>query len=83
MSTTLMWEDIEAGILEAGFSKVHQYEVLATFDQLDLDEYLLYFWQGLLGRTITSDELRHAFMTVSPGGKWKQSYCIAILRGVH
>ena len=79
----LVWDDIEADMLEAGFSKVHEYEMPAIIDHSDPDEYLLYFFQVLVGRTLTLDELRHAITAASPDGKFQQTCCIAILQGTH
>jgi len=81
-----MWEDIASDMLEAGFSKVHEYEMLIVNDHSEADEELLYLYQAVTGRPITSDELRHALKTVSPDGKWQQSYCIVkgtFLKGTH
>ena len=79
----LVWDDIERDMLEAGFSKVHEYKMVAVIDHSDPDEYLLYFFQVLVGRTLTLDELRHAIKAASPDGKFQQTYCIAIPQRTH
>jgi len=78
-SPILMWEDIEPDMHEAGFGTEHEYEMLVEFDHSDPDEYLLSFYQALIGRAITLHELRDAIMAASPG-KSKQTYCVGILK---
>ena len=67
------WEDIETDMLEAGFSKQHAYQIRSTKDHSDADESLLYFYQPLIDRPITLDELRSSITAVSPGGVTENS----------
>ena len=79
-SPLLMWEDIEPDLLEAGFGKVHEHEMLTEYDHSDPDEYLLSFYQALIGRSITPHELQDAIIAADPG-KSEQTYYVAILKG--
>ena len=75
-----MWEDIEPDLHGAAFGREHEYEMLAEYDHSDPDEYLLSYYQALIGRPITLHELRDTIMAASPG-KSEQTYCVAILKG--
>ena len=75
------WEDVERDMLEVGFSRQHAYEVPTIQDLSDPDESLLYFYQSVMDRPITLDELRSSITAVSPNGKFKQPLCIAIMKG--
>ena len=76
----LAYEDIEAEMIDAGFSKRLAHEMPVVQDHSDADESLLHFYQALFDRPVTLDELRDSVVAVSPDGKGVDLYCFAIFR---
>ena len=68
------WEDIEADLLETGFSKEYAYEMQYMRDYSNPDESLLHFFQKDVDQPITLDDVRNATKELFPTGKSDQVF---------
>jgi len=70
------WEDIEADLLETGFSKEYAYEMQYMRDYSNPRESLLRFFQKHLDHPVTLDDVRNAIKELYPNGKSDQVFNI-------
>jgi len=68
-ASTPPWEDIEADMQKAGFTKVYAYEMQGKMDFTNPDESLLRFIQLHGTRSVTLDYIRNVMKELYPGGK--------------
>jgi len=73
------WEEIEADILKAGFTKHYEHEMQMRRDFTDPGEDLLPFFQlDVKDRVLTLDELREAVKGLPSGGKVDEFHTLAL-----
>jgi len=68
------WEDIEADLLETGFSKEYAHEMQCTRDYSNPDQTFLRFFQKHIDQPVTLDDVRNAIKELFPTGKSDQAF---------
>jgi len=68
------WEDIEADLLETGFSKEYAHEMQCMRDHSNPDETFLRFFQKYVEPPVTLDDVRNAIKELFPTGKSDQAF---------
>jgi len=76
----LTWEEVEADMLEAGFIKQHAYGMQTVHDLSDPDQSLLRFFEKVVERPLTLDDICAAIKEVCPEGKSDGVYQLAIFK---
>jgi len=81
------WEDMEADLLDVGFTKNHAYEFQFQTDFSDPDESYLRFYQlhvQYVGQRVTLDDVRNAIKQVYPRGETDRGFdTLAVFQKTH
>jgi len=64
-----LWEDVQADMQKAGFTKIYEYEMEGKMDLTNPDESLLRFYRRHMTRSVTIDYIRDVMKELYPEGK--------------